>query len=396
MNGSAVPLVPLGEVITHRKQFIQIDDLETYQRCRVQLHAAGIVLRDIVPGLDIKTKRQQVCRAGEFLVAEIDAKVGGFGIVPPELDGAVVSSHYFLYAIDETKLDRRYLDYYVRTSMFREQVAAQGSTNYAAIRPQHVLDYTLPLPPLDEQRRIVGRIEAVARRVEEAQQLRNEATSLLSTLETLESRRAFPEPTEETVLGDYVRLQSGYAFKSEWFSDQGIRLVRNANIGHGTIQWGETVRLPESRRGEFERFELSEGDILVTLDRPVISTGVKVARVTATDVPSLLLQRVARVQFLTNQLCPDYLFAWLRSPWFVSAIDPGRSNGVPHISPKDVERIPFALPSQNRQREAVLSMRSTHALNERMKVAYEVGGAQLRAIVPAFVRQALGGARWKG
>ena len=47
----------------------------------------GIVLRDEVTGALIKTKSQQVCRAGEFLVAEIDAKVGGFGIVPEALDG---------------------------------------------------------------------------------------------------------------------------------------------------------------------------------------------------------------------------------------------------------------------------------------------------------------------
>lgn len=60
-------LVSLGEVLTHRKQFIQIDDMQTYKRCRVQLHAQGIVLRDIVVGAEVKTKQQQVCRAGEFL-----------------------------------------------------------------------------------------------------------------------------------------------------------------------------------------------------------------------------------------------------------------------------------------------------------------------------------------
>jgi len=76
------PMVPLGEIISYRKEFIQIDDVEIYKRCRVKLHAQGIVLRDEVPGTEIKTKKQQVCKAGEFLVAEIDVKVGGFGIVP--------------------------------------------------------------------------------------------------------------------------------------------------------------------------------------------------------------------------------------------------------------------------------------------------------------------------
>jgi type I restriction enzyme S subunit len=175
MNNSW-PLVPLGDVLTHRKEFVQISDFENYKRCRVQLHARGIVLRDTVSGAEIKTKEQQVCHAGEFLVAEIDAKVGGFGVVPAELDGSIVSSHYFLFEVDEGKLNGRFLDYFVRTPFFRDQVSARGSTNYAAIRPHHVLQYQIPLPPLPEQRRIVARIEELAAKINEAHTLRQQVT----------------------------------------------------------------------------------------------------------------------------------------------------------------------------------------------------------------------------
>ncbi|MBI4083930.1 MAG: restriction endonuclease subunit S [Candidatus Lambdaproteobacteria bacterium] len=169
------PMVKLGEVLRYRKEFSKIDDLKTYRRPRVQLHAQGIVQRDDVPGALIKTKQQQVCRTGELLVAEIDAKVGGYGVVPPALDGAIVSSHYFLYAVCDEILDRRFLDWFVHTPAFHDQVQAQGSTNYAAIRPADVLDYSIPLPPLAEQRRIVARIETLAAKVAEARGLRQEA-----------------------------------------------------------------------------------------------------------------------------------------------------------------------------------------------------------------------------
>ena len=76
------PIVKLGEVLKQRKEFVTIDDLIIYKRPRVQLHAQGIVLRDQIPGSLIKTKTQQVCQTGEFLVAEIDAKVGGYGTLP--------------------------------------------------------------------------------------------------------------------------------------------------------------------------------------------------------------------------------------------------------------------------------------------------------------------------
>ncbi|HET6575530.1 MAG TPA: restriction endonuclease subunit S [Fimbriiglobus sp.] len=167
---SAWPMVKLGEVLTHRKEFIQIDDFAHYKRCRVQVNAQGVVLRDQVPGTEIKTKKQQVCKAGEFLVAEIDAKQGGYGIVPDDLEGAIVSSHYFLFRIIESKIALRFLGWYIRTPAFFEQVAAQGSTNYAAIRPSHVLGYEIPLPPLAEQRRLVARIDALAAKIDEAKQ----------------------------------------------------------------------------------------------------------------------------------------------------------------------------------------------------------------------------------
>lgn len=167
------PLVKLGDVLLQRKGFITIDDNQTYVRPRVQLHALGIVLRDRISGAEIKTKKQQISQAGNFLVAEIDAKMGGFGIVPDRLDGAIVSSHYFLFEVQPEKLLREYLGYYCKTKGFRNQVEAQGSTNYAAIRPSHVLSYLVPLPTIEEQRRIVDRIDAVQQKLQSVEILRS-------------------------------------------------------------------------------------------------------------------------------------------------------------------------------------------------------------------------------
>ena len=82
--------------------------------------------------------------------------------MPDELDGAIVSSHYFLFEVDERYLLRRFLHWYGQTAKFLEQVNARGSTNYAAVRPGGVLTYTISLPSLDEQRRIVAKLDKVA------------------------------------------------------------------------------------------------------------------------------------------------------------------------------------------------------------------------------------------
>lgn len=166
-NGKAKtkwPLKALRECVVHRSDFIEIDDTTTYRRPRVQLNVRGIVLRDEVSGFDIKTKSQQICRAGDFLVAEIDAKHGGYGLIPQNLNGVIVSSHYFLFELQPERINARFFEWAIRHPNFYVQVVARGSTNYAAIRPHHVLGYEVPLPPMREQERIAAKLDAAAER----------------------------------------------------------------------------------------------------------------------------------------------------------------------------------------------------------------------------------------
>ncbi len=144
-------------------------------------------------------------------------------------------------------------------------------------------------------------------------------------------------------VGDVVELLNGYAFKSEWFKPAGIRLLRNVNVSHGQVDWSAPVMLDAVTAKSYEQFALCTGDIVLSLDRPIISTGLKYAVIRESDLPCLLLQRVARLATCAC-LLPEFLQLWLQSDLFVGTIDPGRSNGVPHISTKQVAGLAFALP----------------------------------------------------
>lgn len=163
-----------------------------------------------------------------------------------------------------------------------------------------------------------------------------------------------PKGWEWCRLGSLFNFQNGYAFKSEWFSDNGIRLVRNTNISHGNINWNDSVNIPLSMISEFEGFSLNLGDVLISLDRPIINTGLKYAFVRECDLPCLLLQRVAKFNSIGNVIRSDFLSKWLESNYFINSIDPGRSNGVPHISTKQLEMTLFPLLSQREQDKIIL------------------------------------------
>lgn len=149
-------LVKLKELVTYRKQFIEISDNEKYKRCRVQLHRRGVKLRDEVFGYEIKTKKQRLCKSNDFIVAEMDAKCGGYGIIPEYLNNAIVSSHYYLYELDTNKLIPMFLDIIIDSGIFQEQIKAVGSTNYSRVSAKEVLEYEIPCPSLQMQQQVVN------------------------------------------------------------------------------------------------------------------------------------------------------------------------------------------------------------------------------------------------
>lgn len=376
---SGWPRLRLGEVIRHRKQFITIDDLSTYKRARVQLHAQGIVLRDEVLGVAIKTKQQQVCCSGDFLVAEIDAKVGGFGIVPPSLNSAVVSSHYFLFEIDEAQLDGRYLDYFIRTPAFREQVTAQGSTNYAAIRPAHVLGYEVPLPPFSEQRRVVARIEELADKIHEARALRQQAIdeedalcrSIIShdTSAVLVPVRELVELRKPDVI---VRRDERYQFAGVYCFGRGV--FKGQEKSGLDFAYDRLTRL-KSGNFVYPKLMAWEGALGVVpenCDGCVVSTEFPVFEVKEDRV----LPEVLDVYFRTPAVWPK-----------LSGASTGTNVRRRRLNPADFQKHQISLPSMRTQQR----LRTVMAALKRAGPLQSETAAELDALLPAILDRAFKG-----
>lgn len=373
------PSVPLGEVVRHRKEFIRIDDADQYRRCRVRTSARGVVLRDTVSGADIKTKTQQVCRSGEFLVAEIDAKVGGYGLVPPDLDGAIVSSHYFLFEPDEAKINRHYLDWYAKTPEFAEQVQAVGSTNYAAIRPGHVLGYTVPLPPLAEQQRIVARLDAAAGAV--AGRSRTAAVVEAEVAAALKAAFAriianAPRATMAEV-APLVRRPVTIDLDGS-YPELGVR-----SFGKGTFH---KPVLPGVEVGSKKLFRIEAGDLLFNI---VFAWEGAVAIAAPEDAG-----RVGSHRFLTRVSDPAKATAQFLRYWFLNdeglaelgRASPGGAGRNRTLGIKALEVISVPLPSLDAQRWFDNLQAKSRAIRE----AQTQSQSHLDALLPAMLHEAFG------
>lgn len=142
-------------------------------------------------------------------------------------------------------------------------------------------------------------------------------------------------------LGDVARVDSGPAFRSAMFRGpgEGVRLVRGDNIEPGGLRWTRTKTWPQSELAGYEHLFLGPDDLILGMDRPVISSGLKLARVRPTDLPALLVQRVARIRPVSIER--DYLYHWLSSPEFARHLQ-GHATGtqLPHVTLKSIRAYP--------------------------------------------------------
>jgi type I restriction enzyme S subunit len=155
-------------------------------------------------------------------------------------------------------------------------------------------------------------------------------------------------------------LLAGFSYESRDFlhDGDGVPLLRGINVAVGSTQWTECVRVAAGVASATSRFSLAVGDVVVGMDRPVISSGVRVAQISPDDLPAMLVQRVARLR-ATAGVSQDYLYLALRGPGLAAHFEPMFTGvSVPHVSPSQIMNFEIPLPSRAAQDAIVLKIRA--------------------------------------
>jgi type I restriction enzyme M protein len=144
---------PIGELITRGGEVIAVDDDTDYKQITLQYHHRGAKLRGVQSGKEIGTKRQTKVRAGQLLISRIDARYGAIGLIPDELDGAIVTGDFWPFDIDRSEVLPEFLDQFFALPEFAKlcEMASRGSTRRQRLDPKRFGSIRVPWIPVEEQ-----------------------------------------------------------------------------------------------------------------------------------------------------------------------------------------------------------------------------------------------------
>ena len=263
--------VAFGDVLKVVKRPATIDPDHSYQLINVKRNRGGVIPRETKRGSEIKTKTQFYVAAEDFVVSRRQIVHGACGIVPPKLDGALVSNEYSTF-VPKKGLCLEFLTCFSHTSHF-QKTCFHASVGVVIEKMIFNLDDWLKhrfyLPPLKEQERIVRILAAADRAIARTEDLIEAKRKLKEGLAKLllTGKRRLPDCKAqwcERSISDLAEINPRTAKPPSL--DTQVSFVPMANISEGGGLISPPVRPYRDVASGFTAFQ--DGDVLVSKITP--------------------------------------------------------------------------------------------------------------------------------
>jgi len=334
----------------------------------------------------VKNSRSlKICNSDDVLIGRYGASIGKI------LTG--YSGAYNVAIVktipNEQLLNKKFLFCLLKAPSFQNFITTIGArAAQAGFNKSDLTQFNVPLLPIDDQIRIahlLGKVEGlIAQRKQHLKQLDDLLNSVF--LEMFGDPVRNEKGWEKKPCSKVVEIITGHPFKSDLYTDDPtqLRLCGGLIIYPQRIEWDKCNYWPKQLLSGLERYLLEVNDIVLAMDRPWISSGLKICTVDEIGNGALLVQRTARLR--AKEIEQYFLYAHLKDASFTKHCKPTETT-VPHISIKDIQTFQILCPPKHLQTRFSLIAEKI----ERSKSRYQQSLIDLEFLYGALSQQAFKG-----
>ena len=242
------------------------------------------------------------------------------------------------YTIVNTKLVIPKYLYYVM-SLIDLNNYNEGTT-IPSLRTETLNRLEFDIPSLEDQEKILSFLIPIDEKIDINNKINN---NLLEQALTLYASQ-FANLDRNGCIGDYCCVKSGFAFKSSWWRNSGIKVIKIASINQDNLNLLECSYVDEDKIAKAKDFKVTAGDLLIAMTGATIG---KFAMVPYSSETLLVNQRVGKFFLGDNSLERlPFIYCTLKQPdVYYEIVNRGQGSAQPNISASDIMSIPCVIPS---------------------------------------------------
>ena len=287
-------------------------------------------------------KRFQVRK--DDLIISCSGTVGKVSIIRDDDPKGIISQALLLLRVDTNKILPLYLKYFFSSRNGYNTIVSRSSGSVQVnIAKRNVIEHiSFRLPQIGTQRKIVEILSSIDEKIEENERINN---NLLEQALTLYATH-FSSVDKNGCIGDYCAVKSGFAFKSSWWTNNGVKVIKIGSINQDNLNLLECSYVDEDKADKAKDFVVKAGDLLIAMTGATIG---KFSMVPYSSEVLLVNQRVGKF-FLGNHPVKKlpFIYCTLKQPEvYNEVVNRGQGSAQPNISASDIMSIPCVIPSQD-------------------------------------------------
>lgn len=338
-------------------------------------------------------------RDGDVLLAKITPcfENGKLGIANDLTNGVGFGSSEFFVLRPSEELLAGYLYHFLNRQSFRDWAKGRmtGAVGHKRVPKELVEALEVPLPPLEEQQRIVAVLdeafEGLARarahaeaNLQNARELFDRAAfELFESLRTEHTTLALGELTEKITKGSSPKWQ-GISYVEE----PGVLFVTSENVAKNEIDLTKTKYVEEAFNEKDRKSILAKGDVLTN----IVGASIGRTAVFELDEVANINQAVCMIRCDSARLNNYYLSYLLNSPYFKAQLHAGEVNMArANLSLTFFRELQVPVPPLNKQDETVQEIEALRHQTSALETDYQSKLQDLEDLRQSLLQQAFAG-----